>query len=218
MLTPIEFNSERQPQQAEHLRDEVASLRKQLGKTQAWVLQILRTLNEPGALSINSATIEASYGIKFPATQNASSDVNTLDDYEKDDTGTDLAITFATPGDLAVNYTVRKFFYTKVGNRVHGDVAIITSAFTHTTAAGELRITGFPFTPKNTANRYAVGALDWSGITKAGYTHCNLLMDPGVAYGRVIASGSGVASSALTSANMPTGGTIILIGHVSYVV
>src|SRR3990167_5810415 len=52
--------------------------------------------------------------IKFPGTQNASSNVNTLDDYEEG-TWTPV-LTFATAGDLSVAYSVQVGSYVKIGN------------------------------------------------------------------------------------------------------
>lgn len=82
--------------------------------------------------------------IAFPAVQNASSNANTLDDYEEGDwTPT---ITCDTPGDLSVTYSSQVGKYTKIGRLVHLQFYIVTSAFTHTTASGSLRIGGIPFT------------------------------------------------------------------------
>ncbi len=82
--------------------------------------------------------------IKFPATQNASADANTLDDYEEG-TWTPV-LTYETPGTLAVTYVRQLGIYTKIGRMVHFQLAIQLSAFTKGTASGVLRITGLPFT------------------------------------------------------------------------
>ncbi len=82
--------------------------------------------------------------IAFPAVQIPSANVNTLDDYEE---GTwTPTITFATSGNLVVVYSTRVGQYTKIGNRVIADFNVITSTFTHTTASGNLRVAGLPFT------------------------------------------------------------------------
>lgn len=81
--------------------------------------------------------------LRFPVTQNPSSDPNTLDDYEE---GTwTPSLTFLTPGDLNVVYTQRTGYYTKIGNLVYVSAYIVASPFTHSTASGELRIGGLPF-------------------------------------------------------------------------
>jgi len=81
--------------------------------------------------------------IKFPATQNASADANTLDDYEE---GTFTpTVTFGTPGNLSVTYANQEGRYTKIGRMVMCEMYLQTSAFTHTTAAGNFIIAGLPF-------------------------------------------------------------------------
>jgi hypothetical protein len=154
--------------------------------------------------------------VTFPATQVPSSDPNTLDDYEEN-TFTP-AITFATPGDLAVTYSSRVCGYTKKGQEVTADISIITSAFTHTTAAGDLQITGLPFTPKNTVNRFWGGALtQFGGITKAGYTQFGIRVDANTTTALLLAGGSGVAAARVQAADMPTGGSVVIVGTITYV-
>lgn len=80
--------------------------------------------------------------LTFPATQNPSSDPNTLDDYEE---GTFTAtVTCATPGNLSVNYTSRGGLYRKIGGLVYVYIALNFTP-TYTTASGELIISGLPF-------------------------------------------------------------------------
>jgi hypothetical protein len=77
-------------------------------------------------------------GITFPATQSASTDVNTLDDYEE---GT------WTPADASgasLTFTSVTARYTKIGNVVH-----ITADLTYPTTAdvSQAKISGLPFAP-----------------------------------------------------------------------
>jgi len=93
-----------------------------------------------GLLDLSAST---SGQIKFPATQNASANANTLDDYEEG-TWTPV-LTYGTPGTLAVtqaNYG----FYTKIGRQVFVQFIVRLSAFSKGTASGQLKITGLPFT------------------------------------------------------------------------
>lgn len=147
--------------------------------------------------------------IQFPATQNASANVNTLDDYEEG-TWTPV-ITFATPGDLSVGYSVQSGTYTKVGDNITVTCFLITSTFTHTTASGAVRISGLPFIP---AGR-GVGALDFEGITKATYTNFVASVD-GNSYAEIWAGGSGVARSDVSAADMPTGANKLFIFSMTY--
>ena len=92
---------------------------------------------------------------------------------------------------------------------------IITSAFTHTTAAGALTVTGLPVTVGASATSMR-GALQWGGITKANYTS---FAPRGVSGATTIvfsASGSGQAVTSIGSGDVPTGGTLELVGSVIY--
>lgn len=154
--------------------------------------------------------------ITFPATQSASSDANTLDDYEEG--SWTPVLTFTTLGDLAVTYSTQAGSYTKIGRMVCLSFSIITSAFTHTTASGNLTITGLPFTVANTTGIHGWGGGDWGGITKASYTDMNFAAVQNTATIVLRASGSGVAPASIAAADMPTGGTVVLRGTLSYFV
>ena len=78
--------------------------------------------------------------INFPTTQNASSDANTLDDYEE---GT-FTPAFAATGSTFV-YGTQYGSYTKIGNRVSGNIFLQLGAG-NTLSANTLTITGMPFT------------------------------------------------------------------------
>lgn len=126
-------------------------------------------------------------------------------------------ITFATPGDLAVTYASR------VGKYIKGRDGVVrfwfnieTSAFTHTTASGQLRVSNLPRTAENTTGMYSTGTVQWQGITKASYTQITPRIDPNTAYIQFQASGSGQALSDVTAANMPTGGPVVLRGMIEF--
>lgn len=126
------------------------------------------------------------------------------------------AITFDTAGDLSVTYSTQVGRYSKVGRLVFFDITLVTSAFTHTTASGNLRITGLPFTVGATYS--PLGKMEWQGITKASYTDMAARLVAGQTYALVIGSGSGVANSAVTATNMPTGGSVRLVVSGCYAV
>lgn len=150
---------------------------------------------------------------RFPAAQSANPDPNTLDDYEE---GLwTPTVTFSTPGDLSVAYATRSAWYTKIGRQVTATFDILTSTFTHTTASGSLQISGLPF---QSAIAVPAGALEWGGITKAGFTSVAPVIASGVSIVTFRASGSGVAPTTLTAADLPTGGQVILRGTISFVV
>jgi len=105
--------------------------------------------------------------IVFPATQNASTNANTLDDYEEG-TWTPV-ITFATPGDVSVTYSTQTGRYIKVGRIVQIWSQLTTSAFTHTTSSGALRVTGIPFGVDGAINQTLAFIYSNFDLT-AGYT------------------------------------------------
>src|SRR6185437_3599423 len=118
-------------------------------------------------------------------------------------------LTFATPGNLSVSYSTQTGDYTRIGRMVFASFAIITSAFTWTTASGSLEITGLPFTSANLSGRFWAGALtQWQGITKTGFTSMALRLAANSSALLVFASGSGQASSGLQASDLPTTGTV----------
>jgi uncharacterized protein YaiE (UPF0345 family) len=93
-----------------------------------------------GALVLQSGDTTANgIGITFPATQSASSNANTLDDYEE---GTWTPTCVA--GSQTATYTVRAGTYTRIGNIVRAECAIIISTVSGT-INGNTTIQGLPF-------------------------------------------------------------------------
>jgi len=144
--------------------------------------------------------------IVFPAAQSASTDVNTLDDYEEG-TWTPV-LTFATPGNLNVVYSVQVGRYIKIGRMVTLVGQVTTSTFTHTTASGDCNITGAPFAAVNVTDINATGPLTWGGITKASYTNAVIRIVANTSVLSVAMSGSGQGVSIVGTGDMPTGGTV----------
>lgn len=97
--------------------------------------------------------------IAFPSSQNASANVNTLDDY-KEGTWTP-ALSCNTVGNLSVTYTTQLGVYTKIGRLVHANFYIVTNTMTHTTASGRLTIS-LPVAAA-TASYFIKGSLMMSG-------------------------------------------------------
>ncbi len=150
----------------------------------------------------------------FPAIQNASADGNTLDDYEE---GTwTPALTFPTPGDQSIAYNRQVGTYTKVGRLAHLQLQVRTSTFTHTTATGNLQITGLPFTSETLADGQVAGSLFWRGITNASYTHAVLVIGSNAVVMTITLSGSGQAVTGADEGDAPTGGTVHFTGGIAY--
>jgi hypothetical protein len=115
------------------------------------------------SLLINSAGLITILGqIKFPATQNASADANTLDDYEE---GT------WTPagGSLTNNVTAT---YTKVGRLVH---ATYDFTFPGGGAATQAQVTGLPFTVLSPGGGGSIGYTTHATATTLNIERSNIL-------------------------------------------
>ena len=108
--------------------------------TQTGAATLSSTLQSASTIGVGGATPAASgAGITFPATQSASSDANTLDDYEE---GTWTPVPTAQSGSIT-SYTSNGT-YTKVGRTV---VAWFNIVLTNVgTASGRMNLAGFPFT------------------------------------------------------------------------
>lgn len=126
------------------------------------------------------------------------------------------AITFTTPGDLSVAYSTQVGVYTRIGNLVIGTLSIATSSFTHTTAAGALRVTGLPFTVVNTTGFTACGATQFQGITKANYTQFTLAPIINTTTASMNGSGSAQTLASAQVADVPTGGSVIIRATFAY--
>jgi|9_EtaG_2_1085328.scaffolds.fasta_scaffold03688_4 hypothetical protein len=94
-------------------------------------------MSDAGILNVKS-------GIKFPATQVASSDDNTLDDYE---VGTFTPVLGGAGGTSGQTYGLQGGNYVKIGDRVFIDAN--TSLQVKGTITGNLQVQGLPFTSKN---------------------------------------------------------------------
>ncbi len=122
-------------------------------------------------------------------------------------------LSFETPGDLVVEYDQREGTYTRVGRQVTVAFGISTTTFTHTTASGNVAISGLPFTA-GALSFYGSGL--WEGITKANCTDLAFEATPSTTSIALYANASGASSSVVTSADMPTGGTVSLWATIAY--
>ncbi len=122
---------------------------------------------------------------------------------------------FATAGDSSIILDIAVGAYTKTGNKVTVSFNARTSTFTHTTASGSLQMSGLPFTSGNVTNRKASGPLTWTGatLTTDGIT-CQVNENASLVV--FIRSLTAAAFVNLTTAHMPTGGTVQLIGSLTY--
>jgi len=146
-------------------------------------------IKQQGALVLsNGSTSVDGTGITFPATQNASSDANTLDDYEE---GTwTPALTFAG-GTTGITYSQQVGTYVKFGRLVWLNCRVSLTA--KGSSSGSARITGLPYaaTGGNSGNEIIVGAVWYNAFTNASNYHVNVRQDAGAAYLELRAYASG---------------------------
>jgi len=108
------------------------------------------TLGNVVATTANiSGLITASGGIKFPATQVASADVNTLDDYEE---GTWTPSFTGSTTNPTVSYNVQTGKYTKIGRLVTVSFVCIASG-TPSGGSGDILVSGLPFGVSTTSSQ-----------------------------------------------------------------
>lgn len=105
----------------------------------------------PGALSVPGGQVA------FPATQSASADPNTLDDYEEGSWTPSLLFGGAATG---MTYSLQVGRYQKVGRKVWVSARFVLTAKGSSTGAAT--ITGLPFTAENTSPQ-----ISFSGTTAA---------------------------------------------------
>lgn len=126
-------------------------------------------------------------------------------------------VTFATPGDIVVAYTTQVGWWVRRGNWILAGFNILTSSFTYTTASGSLNVTGLPFTSRNTTGITSSGVISQiRGYTKANYTAVAAQLIAKTAVIRFMASGSGQTPAILAVADVPSAGTVNLVGQVEY--
>jgi len=116
-----------------------------------WAASPAMTLNTNGVLVLQGASTSANgVGIAFPATQSASSNANTLDDYEEG-TWTPVMSGSTTAG--TGTYGGQAGAYRKIGSVVYYSLDMSWTAHTGT---GDMILSGLPFTSNST---YCAGAL-----------------------------------------------------------
>lgn len=143
-------------------------------------------------VGVGAATPAASgAGITFPATQSASTDVNTLDDYEE---GTYVpTVTCSTSGTITLNSSFNTLNYTKIGRLVSVTGFLYVSSVS--SPVGYINITT-PFTTGGT-NKYSELSILISGST----TNCNNFVARQDSGGHINVFRGDSTSFALTSAD-----------------
>jgi hypothetical protein len=141
-------------------------------------------VNKDTSLALQGATSQSGTGITFPATQSASSNANTLDDYEE---GTFTPTFGGSVSDPTVSYSTQIGTYTKVGRVVTATFNLTSSSYSG--GSGNLYLKGLPFT----SSVAGTGAVYTSGVNWSTKTQCTAY-SPGAgnAFLRLLGSASNV--------------------------
>ena len=172
------------------------------------------TIKGSTTIGVGNATPSTSgAGITFPATQSASSNANTLDDYEE---GTwTPSFDFGTAGNLTIVYSSQVGIYTKIGRTVHVEMTMATTTFTHTTASGNASISGLPFTIGGTDATTLSGAC--GGYVNATYPILGMQFFPTVT-AIFLTRGGPSAGAAATFLDFPSSGNLYITFQATYIV
>lgn len=156
-----------------------------IGRTPTYQLDVNSTARFNSTIGVgNTAPAASGAGISFPATQSASSDANTLDDYEEGTWTPTAGAGLTYTGGLTTRGT-----YTKIGNAV-----ILTGELLATTlscSAGTILCGSLPFTPSPPTAGYCSGTVVDQGALSVG--NCAVLNATNVYQGTTFTSvGSGI--------------------------
>jgi hypothetical protein len=167
----------------------------------------LATLTTPSfasTIGVGGATASASgAGISFPATQSASSDANTLDDYEE---GTFSPTVVGGSGGTA-SYGTQQGIYVKVGGWVFIQLYM---DFSKNTISGQLRISNLPFTSKSVTPIISTSCGYWSGWATAILTPTSFMGGNTTAFTlRKLTAASVNCNTSLTDADISASGNEI---------
>lgn len=154
-------------------------------------LRTRATLDSAGTLVLASTY---SGGIRFPSTQIAVADANTLDDYEEG-TFTPTVVGTSTAG--SGTYSTQVGRYTKVGNLVAFTVTLEWSAHTGT---GDIRISGLPFTSANVTGMYPALSVWADSLTFSGQLAARINAGATTFDLQSIATGAAAAAVAIDTA------------------
>lgn len=142
--------------------------------------------------------------IKFPSTQVASTNANTLDDYEE---GTFTPAFAFGGGTTGITYTTQTGAYRKVGQIVH--VSILITMSSKGSSTGAATITGLPFTASN----FTMLALRIGGLAAAIDAYPSAIVNGGATTISLQKLGNASTSYAnMTDADFSNTGEIVLGG------
>jgi hypothetical protein len=160
----------------------------------------LQTLNTIGVGNATPSTSGA--GITFPATQSASTNANTLDDYEE---GTFTPVLTGTNGGTAT-YSAQVGRYRKIGSFIcvwaRVDLATVG------TLNGFITVDNLPFASQNTTDYYSIGTVLLANTTFTGSPVS--FMNPNSTNAYLILSVSGAAVGFIGNGNITSSTSVTI--------
>lgn len=171
--------------------------------TTATMTQVLK-FGKGVSVALEGAATQTGTGISFPATQSASSDANTLDDYEE---GTWTPTWTASGTNPTVTYSGQSGYYIKIGSLVFFTCRITVS--TASGGSGGLRLSGLPFIESS-------GPIGWYPASQVGYK--NGWSTNGPDYGRVVGTfnelykSNNTGETSISPSNLGAGTDFIMSG------
>ena len=149
----------------------------------------------------------AAGNIAFPATQSASADANTLDDYEE---GSWTPVLSDGSNNATTSIGVGR--YEKIGRLVFWRCYLVTSSLGSVT--GALRITGLPFTSSSDTNALTPGYCGTSqGYAVTGGQNASAYVGANESFARVILWDSTVGTTAMDATEWSADGGGVYGGH-----
>ena len=121
---------------------------------------LLGTVGKDLTFALQGATQSSGTGIAFPATQSASSDANTLDDYEE---GTWTPAFAFGGGTTGITYAWQVGRYTRVGRIV--TLQCYCNVSNKGSSSGAVTLTGFPFNSSSGSNNYCAVSIWGNSMT-----------------------------------------------------
>jgi hypothetical protein len=149
--------------------------------------------------ALQGGTLSAGTGIAFPATQSASTDANTLDDYEE---GTWTPVLRDAAAGTAATTGASTGQYTKIGNVVYFRALLINIDTTGLTSVNGAFITGLPFTSSSLGSFFDTPVLVTANSVTATSGSIALLISP-------------TATSGSLLNNTTTGQTLFLVSQLT---
>ncbi len=162
------------------------------------------TLSLGGKLSVEGGQIV------FPGTQNASSGVNTLDDYEEGSWTPTISGASATSGQT---YTTQVGRYNKIGNKVTAWFSVTLSV--KGTITGAVQIGGLPFTSENTSGLNGTLVVPYFENFATAFVHVGGLVQANSSAATIYAlTGAAISTAQIATADI--GNSTGLIGMITY--